>query len=128
MRGDPSAPLLILLLQSPGSRNDATETSIQCGRYSTLFPRYKATLDQFANKDLALANSFRRRFEIWLTTSVLIHWQDTAADPTTIAGTGMEQEQIDDFRRDEMRRMAKAAVVYSQREVTQLGAAIPEGD
>jgi hypothetical protein len=35
---------------------------------------------------------------------------------------------VDDFRRDEIRRMAKAAVVYAQREVIQGGSSILQDD
>jgi len=35
----------------------------------------------------------------------------------------LEQERIDDFRRDELRRMSKAAVLFAQREVTHAGTA-----
>jgi hypothetical protein len=88
-------------------------------RYSTIFPRFSATLGQMTAKGAAIANSFVRRYEIWLTTSVLIHWQDSGSDTTSVAQSGLEQDKVDDFRRDEIRRMAKAAVVYAQREVLQ---------
>lgn len=85
-------------------------------RYSTLFPRYKGTREQIAAKDAARGLSFAKRFEIWLITSVLIHWQDTLSDTTKVSDADLEQERIDNFRRDELRRMAKAAVLYAQRE------------
>jgi hypothetical protein len=51
---------------------------------------------------------------------VLIHWQDSEADPTSIHTLAeLEQTQIDDFRRDELRRLSKAAIIYAQRD-TQL--------
>lgn len=87
-------------------------------RYSTIFPRYRTVREQFAAKDSVRAASFERRFEIWLITSVLIHWQDTQGDPTKLSETDLEPEKLDDFRRDELRRMSKAAVLYAQREVT----------
>jgi hypothetical protein len=79
-------------------------------------------------KGVALANSFVRRYEIWLTTSVLIHWQDSGSDSTSVTQSGLEQDMVDDFRRDEIRRMAKAAVVYAQREVIQGGSSILQDD
>lgn len=87
-------------------------------RYSTLFPRYKATYSQIASKDPVRAASFAKRFEIWLITSVLIHWQDTQADPSTPASADLDQDSVDEFRRDELRRVVKAAVLYTQREVS----------
>ncbi len=92
-------------------------------RYSTLFPRYKSVRDQLSGRDAALGASFFKRFEIWLITSVLIHWQDTQADGTPFSDADLEQERIDDFRRDELRRMSKAAVLFAQREVTHAGTA-----
>lgn len=75
-------------------------------------------MDQLKAKDAIKAQSFIKRFEIWLITNVLIHWQDTQADKTRITETDLEQEKLDDFRRDEIRRMCKAAVLYAQREAT----------
>ena len=88
-------------------------------RYSTLFPRYRAALDQLTLRDAVLGESFKRRFEIWLITSVLIHWQDTGSDATKLSEAELEEEELENFKRDEIRRMAKAVIVYAQREVTQ---------
>lgn len=87
-------------------------------RYSTAFPRYKATHGTFHAKDAVSAASFEKRYEIWLITNVLIHWQDTKEDVTPVGNATLDAEQVDDFRRDEMRRTAKACVIYAQREVT----------
>jgi len=86
-------------------------------RYSTIFPRYKAVRDQVSAKDSVKGVSFIKRFEIWLITSVLIHWQDTMADASKVTDLDVEPEKLDDFRRDEIRRMSKAAVIFAQREV-----------
>jgi len=93
-------------------------------RYSTIFARYRAVRDQIEAKDAVRAGSFAKRFEIWLITSVLIHWQDTLADPTKIGDADLEQEKLDDFRRDELRRICKAAILYAQREVTAAAIAV----
>ncbi len=87
-------------------------------RYSTVFPRYKSARDALHSKDAVSEASFEKRFEIWLITNVLIHWQDTKDDPTPLGEASLEPDQLDDFRRDEMRRTAKACVIYAQREVT----------
>jgi hypothetical protein len=94
-------------------------------RYSTLFPRYVSTLQGFEHRDTAQAQSFRKRFEIWLIMNVLIHWQDTQADESSIAHADLEQDQIDNYRRDELRRLVKASIVYTQREVLRLDT-VPE--
>ena len=87
-------------------------------RYSTLFPRYRSVLDQLTLRQAVLGESFKRRFEIWLITSFLVHWQDSEADKTRLSDAELEQEDLDNFRRDELRRMVKAAIVYAQHEVT----------
>lgn len=86
-------------------------------RYSTLFPRFRAARDSFA-KDAISSTSFEKRYEIWLITNALIHWQDTKEDATPIGDAALDPEQVDDFRRDEMRRTGKACVIYAQREVS----------
>lgn len=87
-------------------------------RYSTLFPRYRAARATYHAKDAVRAASFEKRYEIWLITNVLIHWQDTKEDVTPIGEAALEPEQVDNFRRDEMRRTCKACVIYAQREVS----------
>jgi hypothetical protein len=54
---------------------------------------------------------------MWLTAMVVVHWQDMSADPTPITDEVIEQEKLDDYRRDELRRFAKIAILYAQREV-----------
>ncbi len=88
-------------------------------RYSTLFPRFRTVRDHFAAKDTTSAGSFEKRYRIWLTTSVLIHWQDTQGDATKIGDSELDPELVDDYRRDELRRMAKASTIYAQREVAE---------
>jgi hypothetical protein len=85
-------------------------------RYSTIFPRYKAIRDQLTAKDSVKGASFVKRFEIWLITSVLIHWQDTMTDSTKLTDLDVDEDKLTDFRRDELRRMSKAAVIFAQRE------------
>jgi hypothetical protein len=86
-------------------------------RYSTLFPRYRGVIDAFAH-DPGKRQSFQKRYEIWLTTSILVHWQDTLQDQTKISDADLEEDRLDDYRRDEIRRMSKVAVLYAQREVS----------
>lgn len=96
-------------------------------RYSTLFPRYAEMSNVFDRKDIALGASFRKRFEIWLVMNVLIHWQDVQSDVTSITQSDLEQDQIDEYRRDELRRLVKGCIVYTQREVAG-GSPPPEMD
>lgn len=97
-------------------------------RYSSLLPRFKNALDGFTAKDSALATSFRKRYEIWLTTIVLIHWQDSQADPTSLSDADLDDDTKEGYRRDELRRSAKTAVVYAQREAVSLSATPTDTD
>jgi hypothetical protein len=86
-------------------------------RYSSLFPDYRQVLDRYeARRDKGQAESLRKRFELWLTASVIVHWQDESADPTSIAQELTDDEKITDFRRDEIRRLAKLSLLFAQRE------------
>lgn len=86
-------------------------------RYSTLFPRFDTAFKSFAAKDPARGESFRRRYEMWLTAMVVVHWQDVDADSTRITDEAIEQDRLDDYRRDELRRFGKVATLYAQREI-----------
>jgi hypothetical protein len=88
-------------------------------RYSTLFPRFRSVREHFASRDKTSAGSFEKRYRIWLTTNVLIHWQDTQGDATNVSESELDPEVVDDYRRDELRRVAKASTIYAQREVAQ---------
>lgn len=85
-------------------------------RYSAIFPRFKATLKDLSQKDAAQGASFQKRFEIWLTTAVLIHWQDYESDATKVSDESIAEDQLEDYRRDELRRLVKLSIVYAQRE------------
>ena len=88
-------------------------------RYSTLFPRYRDTVKELELKDAALARSFEARYQIWTITNALIHWQDEKADATPLSAEELPKEKLDDFRRDELRRMAKVAALVARREIEQ---------
>lgn len=88
-------------------------------RYSTVFPKFREAVDHFTRRGAESAKSFQRRLEIWLITSVLIHWQDVEADTSNINHLDLDQNDIDEIRKDELRRLTKAAIVYARRD-TQL--------
>ena len=44
--------------------------------YSTVYPKYASQFMSFEGRDPALANSFRKRYEIWLATHSLLYYQD----------------------------------------------------
>jgi len=44
--------------------------------YSTAFPKFAGQRQAFENRDTTLANSFVKRYEIWLAVHSLLHYQD----------------------------------------------------
>lgn len=86
-------------------------------RYSTLFPRFESVFTAFAQRDLAASTSFQKRYEMWLTAMVVVHWQDVESDAMRVSDEAVDQDRLDDYRRDELRRFSKIAILYSQREI-----------
>lgn len=91
-------------------------------RYSEAFPKYDQSARKMLAKSKASGESFKTRFRIWLITNIVIHWQDTQDDETKMHEDAvLENERIEDYRRDEIRRLAKAAIMFTEREVSALG-------
>ncbi|MCB1281784.1 MAG: hypothetical protein KDB18_09705, partial [Salinibacterium sp.] len=98
-------------------------------RYSDAFPKYDQCARRMLLKSKASGESFKARFRIWLITNIVIHWQDTQVDETKIQDeAAVENDMIDDYRRDEIRRLAKSAIMYAEREVAMLGKAPGAGE
>lgn len=96
-------------------------------RYSTVFPRFDGVFKAFAARDLPASVSFQKRYEMWLTAMTIIHWQDVETDATKMTDESIDQELIDNYKRDELRRFAKIAIIYAQRDVVNdKGAAIAD--
>lgn len=96
-------------------------------RYSAIFPRFEGVFSNFAARDLPASVSFRTRYEMWLTAMTIIHWQDVEADATRVTDEDFDQDRMDNYRRDELRRFAKVAIIYAQRDVVnEKGAAVAD--
>jgi hypothetical protein len=90
--------------------------------YSTAFPKYVAQRLALERRDPILANSFMKRYEIWLAVHSLLHYQDKQAVPT-ISDHATSTRDIGDSdlseRRDreERCRVAVMSCLFSAREV-----------
>lgn len=95
--------------------------------YSTFFPRFASQRHAFENRDTALANSFAKRYEVWLAVHSLLHYQDqqlTAPQQRTSEagpnGSDRIQEDPDlaeERERQERCRIAILSTLFASREV-----------
>ena len=68
--------------------------------YSTAFPKFAAQRHGFENRDTTLANSFAKRYEIWLAVHSLRHYRDRQLavvenQPLEAVANGPERTQED---------------------------------
>ena len=86
--------------------------------YSTFYPKYASQRAAFEQRDTALADSFTKRYEIWLAVHSLLFYQDqqdafAAADNDSQA----EDPELAEIReRQERCRIAILAVLFATRE------------
>jgi hypothetical protein len=87
--------------------------------YSTIFPKYASTLSGFELKDINLAHSFTKRYEIWLVAHSLLLYQDEQAARESSPDLLIEEEGdfLDDRERQERCRIATLASLVASREV-----------
>jgi len=119
--GWPDSPALI-----------ASESQMEEGTlviyYSTAFPKFAAQRHAFENRDTVLANSFTKRYEIWLAVHSLLHYQDQqptsetrTPDDTTVAASSertQEDPELAQLReRQERCRVAILSSLFATREV-----------
>ena len=85
--------------------------------YSTVFPRFRAQYDAFERSDPAQAQSFEKRYRVWLMVhSLLYQHQQQARDAAHPAAEGeLEQDVVRE--REERMRMATIAAMFAAREV-----------
>ena len=98
--------------------------------YSTVYPKYASQFMSFEGRDPALANSFRKRYEIWLATHSLLYYQDqqTASAEAAQRGQPEENDDLAEAReRQERCRIATLATLFGAREV-QIPGALTETD
>lgn len=95
--------------------------------YSTEFPKFSAQRHAFENRDTTLANSFTKRYEIWLAVHSLLHYQDqqvAAAEERGREGaienperTQEDPDLAQERERQERCRIAILSTLFAAREV-----------
>jgi len=88
--------------------------------YSKAFPKFAEQRATFERKDTSLAESFTKRYEIWLAVHSLILLQDQQEASALAKKThqGEEDTEADDIReREERCRIATLAALFAAREV-----------
>jgi hypothetical protein len=102
----------------------ASEAEMESGtlvvRYSTAFPKFANQRAAFENKDVALAQSFTKRYEIWLIVHSLLHYQDQQKAAEQQDGTVRKEEDdevAEERERQERIRIAMMSSLFAAREV-----------
>ncbi|MGC1483935.1 MAG: hypothetical protein WA789_09090 [Candidatus Acidiferrum sp.] len=95
--------------------------------YSTVFPKFASQRHAFENRDTALANSFAKRYEIWLAVHSLLHYQDqqfaapqhraSEAGPGSSDRTQEDPDLAEERERQERCRIAILSTLFASREV-----------
>src|SRR5262249_27480338 len=94
--------------------------------YSTVFPKFAAQQASFERRDVAVANSFVKRYEIWLAVHSLLRYQDElTAKAAKIEGGGEstgepkqeEPEAMEIRDREERCRIAVMCSMFAAKEV-----------
>jgi hypothetical protein len=87
--------------------------------YSKVFPKYADQTSAFERRDVVLANSFTKRYEIWLVVhSFLLYRDQQEAEPTaTSSATASDSEFAELRERQERCRLANIASMVAAREV-----------
>ena len=96
--------------------------------YSTAYPKYSAPLARYEQRDPGLADSFTKRYEIWLAAHSLLYHRDQ--EEVAAQHPAAEEADIDAAEareRQERCRMATLAALFAAREV-ELTAALESGD
>jgi len=97
--------------------------------YSTSYPRYATRLARYEQRSTALAESFTKRYEVWLVTHSLLYYRDqeeaTSQQQTREADAA---EVAEDRERKERCRMATLAALFAAREVDTAGSSGSDAD
>lgn len=91
--------------------------------YSTVFPKYAEQRHAFERRNVADADSFTKRYEIWLAVHSLLLYQDQQEQ--LAAETQRQSEEDDEVlemrERQERSRLATIAAMFASREVRSMG-------
>jgi hypothetical protein len=95
--------------------------------YSAAFPKFASQRHSFEDRDTALANSFVKRYEIWLAVHSLLHYQDQQLMGSQQRTPGTEANSPDRIQEDpdlaqarerqERCRIAILSTLFAAREV-----------
>lgn len=92
--------------------------------YSTAFPKFATHRQSLESRDPKAAESFRKRYEIWLIVHALLQYQDEqtqesqGSDGTKSQNEGASEEQIALHERNERCRVAVLSSIFAAREIT----------
>ena len=95
----------------------ASSTTMETGKlviyYSEAYPNYATTRAALEQRDTAIANSFTKRYEIWLAVHSLLLYQDQieAKDMANV-----DEDQLGEFERLERCRIAKLSALIAEKE------------
>jgi len=98
--------------------------------YSTAFPKYSENRAKFEKRDVNLAESFTRRYEVWLVVHSLI-LQNDKKDQEINLNQAVQEQQIaaidqirEDFERQERCRLATISSIVAEQEIRNLNQVI----
>jgi hypothetical protein len=81
--------------------------------YSTAFPRFVSERQRFEHQNPGLAQSFQKRYELWITVHALLVHNDELNDRDDIAS----EEVAAELQRQERCRLASVAAMVAAQEV-----------
>lgn len=81
--------------------------------YSTVYPRFAAEKKRLEQQNLVLAQSFQKRYELWLAVHALLMYQDQEMAQDVAA----DEDAAKDFERQERCRLASVAAMVATQEV-----------
>ncbi|OGF56865.1 MAG: hypothetical protein A2Z21_08805 [Candidatus Fraserbacteria bacterium RBG_16_55_9] len=86
--------------------------------YSTAYPRYSNQLAKYEQRSAALAESFTKRYEVWLATHSLLYYRDQQEAGAQHQAGEVDEDEVAEVReRKERCRMATLAALFAAREV-----------
>lgn len=93
------------------------ESGILTIYYSTAFPKFAAQRELLERRDVALADSFTKRYEIWIAVHSLMLHKIEEEQPTETASYDDDTETTEALERAERCRAAALAALFAAREV-----------
>lgn len=85
--------------------------------YSKVFPKYSDQVTTFEKRDIVLAQSFTKRYEIWLVVHSFLLYRDQQGTYPTVTSSASDSELAEVRERQERCRLANIATMVAAREV-----------